>query len=376
MTHPHFSFELLATDRQARRGVVHTAHGDIPTPVFMPVGTAGTVKTLTVTQLEQDIDARIILGNSYHLYLRPGLEILEKAGGLHRFMGWNRAILTDSGGFQVFSLAKLRSLGDDGVVFQSHIDGSKHTFTPESVAHIQAVIGSDIAMCLDDCPALPATPERLDASLKRSTHWAQRTLECPRPAHQARFAIVQGGLDVERRLAHLAELTALPFEGYALGGLSVGETPPEMHALCREVVPSMPVERPRYLMGVGTPWDLVESVSAGMDMFDCVLPTRTARMGTAYVGTGQKVVITNAKYRDDLRPLDENCDCLACRTVSRAYLRHLFVAKEVTGLVLMSLHNLRYYARLMAQIRASIEEGSFQALRARYQPDAVAEEAE
>ena len=363
------SYELYKTNGKARRGCVHTAHGDIQTPVFMPVGTNGAVKALTVEQLE-GLGPEIILGNSYHLYLRPGLDIMREAGGLHKFADWKRAILTDSGGFQVFSLSKMRKFDPDGVHFQSHIDGSRHFYTPELVMEIQSAIGSDIAMVLDDCPALPATRDRIIASVDRSIKWARRCSECERPAHQGLFGIVQGGLELDMRMKHLEALVEMPFQGLSIGGLSVGETPAEMHDMCQAFVYQMPEDFPRYLMGVGTPWDLVEGVAAGIDMFDCVMPTRNARMGTVFIRNGKRLNIRNAANRNDMRPLDESCNCLACRRFSRAYLRHLYVAKEITAVILLTLHNLTFYLNLMRRIRTSIEEGTFEQLRAEFQPDA------
>lgn len=361
------TYELKKTCGKARRGVVHTHHGDIETPVFMPVGTNGAIKALSVEQVES-LNPAIILANSYHLYLRPGLDLLREAGGLHNLASWKRAYLTDSGGFQVFSLSKMRKFDPDGVHFQSHIDGSRHFYTPELVMEIEAAIGSDIAMVLDDCPALPATRDRIEASVRRSIAWAERCARCEHPAHQGVFGIVQGGLELDMRMRHLEALVEMPFQGLSIGGLSVGETPAEMHDLCQQFVYQMPEDFPRYLMGVGTPWDLVEGVAAGIDMFDCVMPTRNARMGTVFVGEGRRLNIRNAAHRMDLRPLDENCPCLACCRFSRAYIRHLYEAKEITAVILMTLHNLTHYLELMRKIRESIENDTFEDLRARYQP--------
>lgn len=363
------SYSLLHKQGKARRGVVHTAHGDIQTPVFMPVGTNGAIKALSVEQVEA-LGPEIILANSYHLYLRPGLELLRQAGGLHKLASWEKAYLTDSGGFQVFSLSKMRKFDPDGVHFQSHIDGSKHFYTPELVMQTQGAIGSDIAMVLDDCPALPATVERIQASVMRSIAWAERCTRVERPAHQGLFGIIQGGLNLDMRKRHLDALQEMPFQGLSIGGLSVGETPQEMHQLCHDFVHLMPEDYPRYLMGVGTPWDLVEGVAAGIDMFDCVMPTRNARMGTVFVQNGRRLNIRNAAHKTDLRPLDENCTCLACRRFSRAYLRHLFVAKEITAVILLTQHNLTFYLTLMKRIRQSILDGSFEVLRAEFQPQA------
>lgn len=352
-------FTVEARSGGARAGRIKTAHSEIETPVFMPVGTAGAVKAVTVEQL-REIDARIILGNTYHLYLRPGLEVLEAGGGLHGLMGWDRSLLTDSGGFQVFSLKKLRKLSDEGVEFQSHIDGSKHLFTPEKVVEIQRTIGSDIMMCLDVCPALPAERETIEEAMRRTTLWAERSLRVERKSHQAIFGIVQGGLDYDLRMRHLETLSAMPFHGLALGGLSVGESHEEMVKTVRAVAPHMPEERPRYLMGVGTPLDLVEAVAAGVDMFDCVLPTRNARMGTLYCSSG-RINIKRAENRHDMEALPETHPSLA--HLSRAYLRHLFTAKEITGLTLLTLHNLHYFLRLMERMREAIREDRFEAFR-------------
>ncbi|MFA5625838.1 MAG: tRNA guanosine(34) transglycosylase Tgt [Bradymonadales bacterium] len=361
------SYTLLKQSAKARRGVLHTAHGDIQTPVFMPVGTNGAIKALSIEQVEA-LGPEIILANSYHLFLRPGIDLLKQAGGLHRLASWSRAYLTDSGGFQVFSLSKMRKFDPDGVHFRSHIDGSKHFYTPELVMQIQGAIGSDIAMVLDDCPALPATQERLEASLQRSIAWAKRCTQVERPEHQGLFGIVQGGLDLDLRKRHLEALEPLALQGLAIGGLSVGETPAEMHKLCADFVHLMPPDFPRYLMGVGTPWDLVESVAAGVDMFDCVMPTRNARMGTVYIKNGERLNIRNAMHKDDLSPLDNDCECMCCKRFSRAYLRHLFVAKEITAVILLTIHNIHYYLNLMRRIRAAIENDSFEALRAKFQP--------
>ena len=365
------SYTLIKTLGKARRGVVHTMHGDIQTPVFMPVGTNGAIKALSVEQIES-LDPAIILANTYHLYLRLGPDFLREAGGLHKLADWKRAYLTDSGGFQVFSLSKMRKFDPDGVHFQSHIDGSRHFYTPELVMDMQGAIGSDIAMVLDDCPALPATHDRIEASVKRSIAWAERCARCERPDHQGLFGIVQGGLELDMRLKHLEALVEMPFQGLSIGGLSVGETPAEMHDMCQRFVYQMPEDFPRYLMGVGTPWDLVEGVAAGIDMFDCVMPTRNARMGTAFIGNGRRLNIRNASNRTDMRPLDETCGCIACRRFSRAYIRHLYVAKEITAVILLTIHNLTFYLDLMRKIRASIEDGTFEELRARYQPDGSA----
>jgi queuine tRNA-ribosyltransferase len=351
-----FSFELLGQRGKARAGVLHTPRGDIPTPVFMPVGTLGTVKAMSPLELASpSIDAKIILGNTYHLYLRPGLEVIRDHGGLHGFSNWQRPILTDSGGFQVFSLAKNNKVDDEGVTFRSHIDGSKHRLTPEVSMEIQGVLGSDIAMVFDQCPPGDAPDAVQDEAMRRTTAWAARCAQVERPAGQALFGIVQGGLDVERRLRHLDALREIGFDGYAIGGLSVGEPPPEMYRVLEGVAHRLPASHPRYLMGVGTPTDLYEGVTSGVDMFDCVMPTRNARTGTLFTSEG-KVQIRNARYRRDTGPLDSACSCYTCTSFSRAYLRHLFKAGELLFSRLATLHNLSYYARFMASMREAILE--------------------
>ncbi len=349
-----FSFELQATLGKARAGILHTPHGDILTPAFMPVGTLGTVKAMTAAELvAPPIDARIILGNTYHLYLRPGLEVIAACGGLHKFSGWSRPILTDSGGFQVFSLAAINAIDDDGVTFRSHIDGSKHRLTPEVSMHIQGVLGSDIAMCFDQCPPADADLAMIDRAIERTTAWAQRCLAVERPAGQALFGIVQGGIDLDRRKRHLEVLAALPFDGLAIGGLSVGEEIPEMSRILDGLVGDFPADLPRYLMGVGTPADLERGVAAGVDMFDCVMPTRNARNGSLFTSAG-KVTISNAKHRADPGPLDPECPCDTCATTSRAYLRHLHACREILYNRLATLHNLTFYARHMRRLRDRI----------------------
>ncbi len=351
-----FSFKLLAERGKARAGVLHTPRGDIPTPVFMPVGTLGTVKAMSPAELASPpIDAKIILGNTYHLYLRPGLEVIADHGGLHGFSNWQRPILTDSGGFQVFSLAQNNKVDDDGVTFRSHIDGSKHRLTPEVSMEIQSVLGSDIAMVFDQCPPGDAPDAVQDEAMRRTTAWAARCANVERPAGQALFGIVQGGLDVERRLRHLGELSEIGFDGYAIGGLSVGEPPSDMYRVLEGVAHRLPPSRPRYLMGVGTPTDLYRGVNSGVDMFDCVMPTRNARTGTLFTTAG-KVQIRNAKYKRDTGPLDSTCPCYTCTSFSRSYLRHLFKAGELLFSRLATLHNLSYYARFMGSMREAILE--------------------
>jgi queuine tRNA-ribosyltransferase len=354
LTTPGFAFELLATLGKARAGVLHTPRGAIPTPVFMPVGTLGTVKAMTVGELiAPPLDARIILGNTYHLYLRPGLEVIAAHGGLHRFAGWSRPILTDSGGFQVFSLAAINEIDDDGVTFRSHLDGSRHRLTPERSMEIQGVIGSDVAMCFDQCPAGDAPPEVIDRAMARTTAWAERCLAVRRPPGQALFGIIQGGTDLERRHRHRAELAAMPFDGLAIGGLSVGESIPEMYRVLDGLAADLPAERPRYLMGVGTPADLERGIAAGVDLFDCVMPTRNARNGNLFTSQG-RVTISNARHRADTGPLDPECPCDTCATTSRAYLRHLYVAREILYNRLATLHNLTFYARHVRRLRERI----------------------
>jgi len=351
---PGFSFELLATLGHARAGILHTPRGDIPTPVFMPVGTLGTVKAMTPGELRAEpLDARIILGNTYHLYLRPGLEVIEAAGGLHRFAAWDRPILTDSGGFQVFSLAAINRIDDDGVTFRSHIDGSKHRLTPEVSMHIQRVLGSDIAMCFDECAPGDSAADVQERALARTTAWAARCRAAPRAPGQALFGIVQGGTDTARRLRHAAEITALDFDGHALGGLAVGENLDDTYRILDEVAHTLPADRPRYLMGVGTPADLERGIAAGIDMFDCVMPTRNARNGYLFTHAG-RVNIPNAQYRTDLGPVDPECPCSTCRTYARAYLRHLYIAKEILYSRLATLHNLTFYARHVRRLRERI----------------------
>jgi queuine tRNA-ribosyltransferase len=349
-----FSFEVVATRGHARAGILHTPRGDIATPVFMPVGTLGTVKAMTAGELAAPpIDARIILGNTYHLYLRPGMDVIAAAEGLHRFAAWSRPILTDSGGYQVFSLAAINQIDDDGVTFRSHIDGSRHRLDPEVSIQIQATLGSDIAMCFDQCPPADAADSVHAIAMQRTTAWAARCLAAPRAPRQALFGIVQGGVDLGRRRAHAADIVALPFDGYAIGGMSVGETSDEMYAILDDFAHELPADRPRYLMGVGTPADLTRAVAAGVDMFDCVMPTRHARNGYLFTADG-KITISNAQYRLDMAPIDATCPCETCATVSRAYLRHLYMAKEIVYNRLATMHNLTHYARHMRALRDRI----------------------
>jgi queuine tRNA-ribosyltransferase len=348
-------FEVLATCGQARAGVLRTAHGSVETPVFMPVGTQATVKSLSSGDLET-LGAEIILGNTYHLAMRPGHELIARMGGLHRFMAWPRAILTDSGGFQVFSQSGRRTIDEDGVTFQSHVDGSPQRLTPESAMAIQAALGSDVAMAFDECPPSDAAPEVVRKAMERTTRWAARCLEAQAAPGQLRFGIVQGGTDLGLRETHLAEIASLPFDGLALGGLSVGEPPEVMHAVVGHVAPRMPAERARYLMGVGRPQDLLAGITAGIDMFDCVMPTRNARNGHLFVPRGH-LNIANTNHRDDPRPIDASCPCETCRRYSLGYLSHLFRSKEILYYRLATLHNLQYYLNLVRGARRAIFEG-------------------
>ncbi|MDA8212411.1 MAG: tRNA guanosine(34) transglycosylase Tgt [Clostridia bacterium] len=356
-------YELIKECKQtrARVGRVHTPHGVIETPVFMPVGTQATVKTLTPEEVK-DIGAQIILSNTYHLYLRPGHELIREAGGLHKFMNWDRPILTDSGGYQVFSLGPLRKITEEGVTFKSHLDGSSHFISPEQATQIQMALGSTIAMAFDECAPYPCTYEYAKASLERTTRWAKRCLEAHDKQDQALFGIIQGGVYRDLREQSAAEITALDFPGFAIGGLSVGEPKPSMYEVLEYTVPLMPKDKPRYLMGVGSPDCLIEGVSHGVDMFDCVLPTRIARNGTAMTSQG-KVVIRNAAHARDFSPLDPECSCYTCRNYSRAYLRHLFKAEEILGLRLFTIHNLFFLLRLMERMRQAILEDRFLAFR-------------
>ena len=365
-------FQLLATEGEARAGVLQTAHGEVATPVFMPVGTQATVKALSSADVAA-LGAEIILGNTYHLALRPGAQTVAAQGGLHKFMAWPRAILTDSGGFQVFSLRERRAVDDDGVTFRSHIDGALERLTPERAMEIQSQLGSDIAMAFDECPPSDAPPGEVATAMERTTRWARRCLAAPRPEGQLRFGIVQGGVDLGRRQAHLADIAALPFDGFALGGFSVGEAPPIMHEVVAGIAPQMPRLAPRYLMGVGTPVDILAGIAAGVDMFDCVMPTRNARNGQLFV-RGGKVNIGNARHRTDPGPIEPGCPCECCSTYSRAYLSHLFHAKELLFYRLATVHNLRHYLDLARGARVAILAGTFAAYRTAYLRDALAGE--
>lgn len=351
-----FGFDLKATDGAARTGVIHTPRGDIRTPAFMPVGTAATVKAM-LPESVRATGADILLGNTYHLMLRPTAERIARLGGLHKFMNWDRPILTDSGGFQVMSLASLRKLTEEGVRFSSHIDGSKHMLSPERSMEIQKLLGSDIVMCFDECPALPATEAEVAKSMALSMRWAQRSRDAfgDRPGH-ALFGIMQGGITRDLREESAKALTAIGFDGYAVGGLAVGEGQEAMFSVLDYAPGFLPADKPRYLMGVGKPDDIVGAVERGIDMMDCVLPSRSGRTGQAWTRRGQ-VNIKNARHMDDPRPLDENCTCPACRNYSRAYLHHVFRAQEMISGMLLTWHNLHYYQELMQGLREAIAAG-------------------
>ena len=353
------SFTLKHADRAtaARRGEIETAHGSIQTPAFMPVGTQATVKTMTPRDLE-GLGAEIILGNTYHLFLRPGMEVMRRAGGLHRFMGWQHPILTDSGGYQVFSLSKLRRIRPHGVEFQSHIDGTSLFLGPREAMAVQRELGSDIAMTFDECTPYPCTREEASASLDLTLRWAAECREQPRAPNQLVFGIVQGGVYRDLRERAVEQLTPLDFDGYAVGGVSVGEPEHEILQVVEWVTPLLPTERPRYLMGVGTPAQIMQAVARGVDMFDCVLPTRMGRNGSAYTHHGT-IPIKAGRFKEDLRPIEAGCTCYTCRHFTRAYLRHLLNTNEILGLHLMTVHNLHFYLDLMRGIRAHIETGSF-----------------
>jgi queuine tRNA-ribosyltransferase len=369
-----FGFHLTHTDAGARRGRMTTPHGVVETPAFMPVGTQGAVKGVTHRELES-LGTEILLSNTYHLYLRPGDDLIARRGGIHRFIGWTKPILTDSGGYQVFSLSNRRTIDERGAHFRSHLDGSAHTLTPEKATDIQAQLGSDIAMVLDECLAHPATEEAARASMERTLRWAGRARDrfvalrdglvrdvTVSNAGQAQFGIVQGGVFPGLREESAKQTVGLGFEAYAIGGLSVGEPPEVMYEVVSRTTPHLPADRPRYLMGTGTPEDLVESVARGIDMFDCVLPTRNARNGQLFT-SGGRINIKNARYAEDDRPLDPACGCYTCRTCSRAYLRHLFQANEINSSTLNTLHNLHFYLDTLRQIRDAIAFGRFESFR-------------
>ena len=361
---PAITYELLHVDKNsgARRGVVHTPHGDIQTPIFMPVGTLATVKAMSPEELKEDVKAQIILSNTYHLYLRPGHDLVKEAGGLHKFMNWDRPILTDSGGFQVFSLSGLRKITEEGVMFNSHLDGSKHMFTPEKVMEIEEALGADIIMAFDECCPYPSDYEYTKKSMERTTRWAKRCKEAHKTENQGLFGIIQGGFYKELREKSAEDLKKLDFPGYAIGGISVGEPKKEFLDILRFTTPLMPENKPRYLMGVGTPDYLIEAALSGIDMCDCVLPTRLARHGTAMTSNG-KLVIRNQNFARDWNKLDDECDCYTCRNYTRAYLRHLIKTNEILGMRLLSLHNLRFLTKLMERVRIEIEHDNLLGFR-------------
>lgn len=359
-------FEVLSRCGNARRGVLTTRRGTVQTPVFMPVGTRASVKAMSPAELEE-LGAEIILGNTYHLFLRPGMELMAKAGGLHRFSSWKRSILTDSGGFQVFSLATLRKMEPDGVRFASHIDGTRFFLGPRESMAIQRTLDSDIVMAFDECTPYPATFEQAEKSLAVTTRWERMSREQPLNDGQIRFGIVQGSVYPELRKRAAESLVEIGFDGYAIGGVSVGESEPEMMLAVDAAAPHLPDNAPRYLMGVGTPRQIVESVARGVDMFDCVMPTRLGRHGSAFVGGGGTIPVKAGRYADDFTPIDPECSCYACRNFTRAYIRHLFNVSEILGVRLVTLHNLHYFLNLMRRIRASIENGTFEELRKEFQ---------
>ena len=382
-------FEVIARDGEARAGIIHTRRGAIETPVFMPVGTAGTVKGMRFEDLEaEDLDARIILGNTYHLWLRPGIETIKACGGLHKFIGWDRAMLTDSGGFQVWSLGALRKITEDGTEFRSHLDGASCFLSPEISMEVQSVLGAEIAMAFDECAPGEATREETRRSMELTLRWAKRskdafekTVNEPSAANdelsgkQALFGIVQGASHLDLRRESLERTVEIGFDGYAIGGLSVGEKKPVMFEVIAEIAPRMPADRPRYLMGVGTPEDLIEAVARGVDMFDCVLPTRNGRTGQAFTSAG-KLNIKNARYAIDQRPLDEACRCAVCRRHTRAFLRHLYLAGEMLASILLTHHNLAFFLDTMRRVRQAIRSCQFAKFRREFteQPGSELEE--
>ena len=373
---PNLKFKLEARDGEARAGVITTRRGEIETPVFMPVGTAGTVKGIRFETLESDLDAKIILGNTYHLWLRPGTDVIKAAGGLHRFIGWNRPLLTDSGGFQVFSLGALRKITEEGTEFRSHVDGSLRFLSPEVSMEVQATLGSDIVMVFDECAPGEADREETERSLNLTARWAKRSKTAFErlqmegghveaeglSGNQSLFGIIQGAAHLDLRRNSLEQTVNIGFDGYAIGGLSVGEEKSVMYEVIEEIAPKMPEDQPRYLMGVGTPEDLVEAIARGVDMFDCVLPTRNGRTGQAFTSTG-KLNIKNAQWTNDLRPLDESCSCSVCRRHTRAYLRHLYMSGEMLASILLTHHNLAFFLDTMRGVRQSIRSGVFPIFR-------------
>ncbi len=357
MSESPYTLHCSSSESGARRGELQTRHGTVQTPIFMPVGTQATVKAVTPENLKE-MGAQIILGNTYHLYIRPGHRLIEKFGGLHNFMHWDRPILTDSGGFQIFSLQELAKITEEGASFRSHLDGSKLFLAPEDAIEVQQVLGSDVMMCLDTCIPSPADRKTTEDSTALTGRWAKRCRAAHSNREQLLFGIVQGGMYEDLRRKSAEEMVATGFDGYAIGGLSVGESKEQMHDMIEATVPYLPKDHAVYLMGVGTPEDLVEGVWRGVDMFDCVMPTRNARNGTLFTSTG-KVVIKNSRYREDEKPVDERCSCYTCRNYSRAYLRHLFVSREILSYHLNTIHNLHFYLALMEEIRTAVENDSF-----------------
>jgi queuine tRNA-ribosyltransferase len=361
MKHSPFTLHCRSSECGARRGEVRTRHGSFQTPVFMPVGTQATVKAVTPENLVA-MNAEIILGNTYHLFIRPGHELIERFGGLHGFMHWDRAILTDSGGFQIFSLKELATITEEGAAFRSHLDGSKLFLSPEDAITVQEALGSDIMMCLDTCIPYPADRAETTAATDLTTRWAKRCRKAQGKESGLLFGIVQGGMYPDLRQGSAQALVDIGFDGYAIGGLSVGESKALMQEMTEATIPQLPSDYPVYMMGVGTPSDLVEGIRRGVDMFDCVMPTRNARNGQLFTSTG-KIAIKNSRYKDDARPADENCSCPTCRHYSRAYLRHLYQSREILSYHLNTIHNLHYYLNLMADIREAIEKDCFSAFR-------------
>ncbi|MBI3834993.1 MAG: tRNA guanosine(34) transglycosylase Tgt [Planctomycetes bacterium] len=358
------SFRVTSTCGSARRGILTTPHGEVQTPVFMPVGTAGSVKGVTPTQL-RGCGAQMILANTYHLQLRPGAEIVNELGGLHRFMGWNGPILTDSGGYQIFSLTGLTQITDEGVEFRSHIDGASIRLTPADAIHVQNLLGADIIMVLDECPPLPSPPDALHEAVRRTLLWAEKCKDAHHRKEQSLFAIVQGGLDATLRKECAESLVDMGFDGYAIGGLSVGESHEEMMSVLPRIIGSLPADRPRYLMGVGMPRDILAAVRCGVDMFDCVLPTRNGRNSYAFTAQGP-LKMRNERHRNDSNPLESGCDCEACASFSRGYIRHLFNAEEMLAATLTSIHNIRFFQRFMARIRELIVDGNLGTIEAQF----------
>lgn len=355
------TFTVNATQGEARQGTLVTAHGTVETPVFMAVGTKATVKAMTPEELK-DCGTQVVLGNTYHLHLRPGEKLIKQMGGLHKFMNWHGPILTDSGGFQVFSLSQLRTMSEEGVEFRSHLDGAKYFISPEKSMEIQMDLGSDIIMAFDECLKYPATEDEIKKSMDLTYRWLLRSHKAMTREQSLLFGIVQGGLSLEHRKYSLDQVTSVDLPGYALGGFSVGEPIELMHELLPKIAPLMPKQKPRYLMGVGTPLDLIIAIDAGVDMFDCVMPTRVARNGTLYTWSG-KVSIKRVEYREDAGPLDPECDCYTCKHYSRSYLRHLFLSGEILGSRLNTIHNIHFYMSLMAKARAAIREGKWPEFR-------------